>query len=309
MTALESLLETFDVCGLVRSPAPEDDVSALANDVGTELSHDTSISGVNSFIARHRPEAVVVSSFHRILPEKMLGALPFVNVHYAPLPRYRGRATVNWAIINGELSTAISIHDLAPRLDAGGILFQQHVAISDTDTAATLYARLNTIQRAELGKAVHRRLEGDMGVPQDDSKATYVCARLPQDGEIDWSQPAESIHRLVRALVYPFPGAFTWLGNRQLTVKHCEVVTDFVYEGRVPGRVVHVDRQNGAVDVLAGDRIVRLLNIESEGRDAAPAEIIHSTRATLGTPAAAAVAPPGISEGAAFTEVQEGIVR
>jgi len=156
LTALQSLLDRFDVVGLVRSSDSGDAAIRLASASGISLFADTSLAGVTDAIKQVDPDAVVVSSYDRILPADLVATRPFVNVHYAPLPRYRGRATVNWAVINGDSHCAISIHALVPDLDAGGILFQQFVPIGPSDTVTDLYERLNAIQRDSLAGAVAR---------------------------------------------------------------------------------------------------------------------------------------------------------
>ena len=229
------------------------------------------------------PDAVVVSSYDRILPVELITARPFVNVHYAELPRYRGRATVNWAIINGEAHCAISVHSLVPGLDAGGILFQALLPIGPSDTVTDLYDRLNAIQRDVLADAVSRRLAGDEGEAQDERRATYACTRLPDDGELDWSGTTDAADRLVRALTDPFPGAFTWLGLRRVVIRRAEPVREPRYDGRVPGRVVRVDRSSGVVDVLTGDGVLRLHEVAVDGGDPQrAADVITSVRQTLG---------------------------
>jgi methionyl-tRNA formyltransferase len=217
-TALTSLLGCFEVVGVVRQADPDDPVARLALASGVKLYLDTSMTGVERLVAELKPDAVVVSSYDRILRAPLLAQCPFVNVHYAPLPEYRGRATVNWALINGETHAAISIHELVPQLDGGEILYQRLVPITATDTVATLYARLNELQREALGPTVARFLAGEHGRAQDHARATYGCTRLPEDGEIDWSWPTRKIDALVRAVVSPFPGAFTYLRGDRLRV-------------------------------------------------------------------------------------------
>jgi methionyl-tRNA formyltransferase len=292
LSALQSLLDRFQVVGLVRSGDSTDAAIRLADSSGVSLFPDTSLAGVVHTIGHVEPDAVVVSSYDRILSADLVSTRPFVNVHYAPLPRYRGRATVNWAIINGESSCAISIHSLVPRLDAGGILFQQFVPIGPSDTVTDLYERLNAIQRGELASAVARRLKGDDGQPQDESDATYTCTRLPDDGEIDWSATTEAADRLVRALTDPFPGAFTWLGLRRLVIRRAEPLCEPRYEGRVPGRVVRIDRSGGAIDVLTGDGVLRLHEVALDDGEEPQraADVITSVRQTLGLSAARLVA-------------------
>jgi methionyl-tRNA formyltransferase len=291
LSALQSLLVRFDVVGMIRSSDSGDAAMRLADSSGVALFADTSLAGVDRAIKKADPDAVVVSSYDRILPADLIAARPFVNVHYAPLPRYRGRATVNWAIINGEPRCAISIHSLVPGLDAGGILFQQFVPIGPSDTVTDLYERLNAIQRDALAGAVARRLQGDEGQPQDQSRATYACTRLPEDGQIDWSAGTETADRLVRALTDPFPGAYTWLGLRRLVIRRAEPVREPRYEGRVPGRVVRVDRSAGVVDVLTGDGALRLHEVAFDGAEPQrAADVITSVRQTLGLSTAQLVA-------------------
>lgn len=287
-TALESLAERFTVVGVVRECNDEaesvDPVSIRARQLGARVLTTATISAIEQAVSELEPDCVVVSSFHRILPDSLLTRCRFVNVHYAMLPRYRGRANVNWAVINGEAITGISIHEIAPRLDAGNILFQCAIEIGEEDTVMTLYERLNGIQRRALGETVERFLKGEPGAPQDEIHSSYGCTRLPDDGEINWSASSVSIDRLVRALARPFPGAFTYLQNKRLTVwRAARVFHAARYDGRIPGRVVHVMRSEGYVDVLTGDGMLRLYEVQLEGEEVAPAaSVIRSVKIGLG---------------------------
>jgi methionyl-tRNA formyltransferase len=287
-SALESLAERFTVVGLVRECASEatsiDPVVSRARHLGAVVITTATIAAIEEAIDDLEPDCVVVSSFHRIIPQSLLARCRFLNVHYAMLPRYRGRANVNWAIINGEAVTGITIHEIAPGLDAGNILFQYAIEIGAEDTVADLYHCLDDIQRRELGDTVLRFLEGDPGKPQDEIHASYGCTRLPEDGEIDWSAPSIVIDRLVRALTPPFPGAFTYLEQKRLTVwSAARLARAPRNDGRIPGREVSVVRTEGFVDVLTGDGIVRVFEVQLEGDEAAPAaSVIRSVKATLG---------------------------
>jgi methionyl-tRNA formyltransferase len=244
---------------------------------------DLSPKAIRELVDRLGPACVVVSSYDRILPADLLAKCPFVNVHYAALPKYRGRANVNWAIINGEGYTGITIHTMAPQVDAGDILFQRLIPIDDGDTVADLYERLNSIQRSELGHTVLRLLDGDVGAPQDDRSSSYGCTRLPDDGAIDWSASTMEIDRLIRGLTPPYPGAFTYFEGARLVVWKAEPVRcPPDYQGRVPGRVISVGRQ-GHVDVLTGDGVLRLIEVQREGGEPrAAGRLIRSVKTTLG---------------------------
>ena len=281
-SALESLLPRFDVVGLVRSMPGA--VTGIAHRHGVRVLDDASVAAIEAAVVELAPDCVVVSSYDRILPPGLLDACPFVNVHYAPLPEFRGRATVNWAIINRRPDTAITVHVLVARLDAGPILFQRQVAIGPDDTVSDLYARLNQLQRVHLGPAAERHLEGDAGLAQDDAAATYTCTRVPADGEIAWDRPTADVYALVRALAGPFPGALTYLDARPLVVwRAAPAEAPRRWAGRVPGRVVSRSPAEGWVDVLTGDGVLRLYTVQREGARPAPAaEVVTSVRATLG---------------------------
>jgi methionyl-tRNA formyltransferase len=284
-TALESLAAKFTVVGLVREANQEalDPVIARARQLDVPLIPTATIAAIESAIDQLYPDCVVVSSFHRILPDSLLVRCRFVNVHYALLPRYRGRANVNWAVLNGEKSTGISIHEMAPGLDAGNILFQAAIPIGEHDNVTDLYERLNGIQRVALADAVERFLDGDAGACQDESKATYGCTRLPDDGEINWSASTLSIHNLVRSLAPPFPGAFTYFEGKRLTVWRTQPVTGAPrYVGRVPGRVVRIARSEGFIEVLTGDGILRVFEVQRDAETVPAADVIRSVKATLG---------------------------
>ena len=112
-SALTALQSRFDVVGLVRDV--DDDVAGLARSRGVPVTLDDDRTVVAGLVDPLAPDCVVVSSYDRILPRDLLARCPFVNVHYAPLPRYRGRANVNWAIINGEETSAATVHSMVPQ--------------------------------------------------------------------------------------------------------------------------------------------------------------------------------------------------
>ncbi len=285
LSALESLAPKFRVAGLVRSSSGGDDeVIERARTLDVPVYSDLSIEGIERAVIQSSPDCVVVSSYDRILPSRVLGRCRFVNVHYAALPKYRGRANVNWAIINSEPETAITIHVIAPGLDAGNILYQQRVPIGPDDTVGDLYTKLNEVQRQVLGEAVARYISGYEGEPQDEAAATYGCTRVPGDGEISWASSTKQIYALIRALAPPYPGAHTYLDTRRIAILRAAPLTNAPrYVGRVPGRVVGRSRRDGHVDVLTGDGVLRIHEVSADNSAAGPAaEFIGSTKQTLG---------------------------
>jgi len=287
-SAFESLIERFEVIGVVRKVdgggSEKDPVARRARQLGVPLFFDTSRRGIQRVVSEATPDCVVVSSYSSLLERETITACPFINVHYGPLPKYRGMAALNWAILNHEPSTAITVHAMVEGMDAGPILYQQLIPIGADDTVLDLVNRLNELQRRHLGDAVARLLAGNTGVAQNEAEATYTCNRMPQDGEIDWSAPTRDVYALVRALPRPFPGAFTYLGGRRLIVwRATPVLAPRLYVGRVPGRVVAVSKADGTVDVITGDGVMRLHEVQIEGAEpAAPSTLITSVRTTLG---------------------------
>ena len=138
------------------------------------------------------------------------------NLHGSLLPAYRGRCPINWALINGEKKTGVTLHRMTQHPDDGDIISQKEIMISKNETAKSLHAKAasaasemlsETLPLLKNGNAPHR--------PQDHSMATYFGARNPEDGKIDWTKTAQQIENLVRAVSQPYPGAFSYIGSRK----------------------------------------------------------------------------------------------
>jgi methionyl-tRNA formyltransferase len=288
LSALESLAGQFHVVAIVRDvgrDAETDDlVMRRAHELAVPVLTDVRLDAVQRTIEESQPDCTIVSSYTRVLGAGILDQGKFVNVHYSALPKYRGLANVNWAVLN-ETEAAITIHAIAPGVDTGNILFQQTIAIGPDDTVADVNYALNEIQRKTLGDTVARYLDGFPGIPQDESESTYGCSRVPADGEIDWSEPTDRIYALIRALSPPYPGAHSYLESRRITIMRASPVQDGRrYAGRIPGRVVDRSRARGSVDILTGDGILRIHEvIMDENGEVIPAPAaITSIRQTLG---------------------------
>lgn len=287
-SALESLIVQCNVQGIVRNIDTEselhDPVVSLAKQKDIPIFSHTSLKEIKSLILRFQPDCVVISSYNQILPLDIIELSTFVNVHYSPLPHYRGRANVNWAMINNEPCAAITIHKMSPELDEGNILFQQLISIHCDDNVVSIYDKLNAIQRQFLGETVVKALNGYEGVQQNNTESTYCCTRLPEDGEINWSDSTSNIDRFIRALVSPFPGAYTYFQQKKLIIWQAQPVDNPpTYVGRIPGRVINTSKTANYVDVLTGDGILRLLEVQFVGEErTAAANVIKSVKRTLG---------------------------
>ncbi len=142
-----------------------------------------------------------------------------LNLHGSLLPKYRGRCPVNWVLVHGEKETGATLHYMTPHPDDGDIVAQQRVAIADDDTAASLFDKLTGAAAKLLDEVLPALIAGKAPrTPQDHSKATYFGGRKPADGAIDWSKSATEVRNLVRAVARPYPGAFTFAGDRKVLV-------------------------------------------------------------------------------------------
>jgi methionyl-tRNA formyltransferase len=243
-----------------------------------------------------RAEVAFAVGVRVLLPATLYTAFPrgCWGVHDSLLPAYRGFAPLNWAIINGETETGVSLFRVSDGMDTGEVLLQRRVPIGPVETAPEVYEKIcaATIEAVLEG---HRLLRDHAAqpAPQDHSRATYTCSRTPADGLIDWNQPTTSIFNLIRALTFPYPGAFTLLAGRPLYILSAEPVAEApAYVGRIPGRVVKIGPE-GAVEVLTRDGVLRLHEISTDGvARRKPAEVIRSVRERLGPSGYAPVLPP-----------------
>lgn len=190
-----------------------------------------------ALFASHDADLAVVVAYGRILPPEFLSAprLGCINVHFSLLPKYRGAAPVNWAIVNGETSTGVTTMFIAEQLDSGAILLQRETEIGSAETAPELMARLAPMG-AELLSETLRRLNEIQPLAQEDSKATFAPILKREDGLIDWSADAENIERAVRGF-QPWPNAHTLHRSERLIVWRAEVVTPVPNSGE-PGEVI-----------------------------------------------------------------------
>jgi len=159
-----------------------------------------------------RPDLILSMYYRNMIPTRLLNLAPLgaFNMHGSYLPRYRGRAPLNWAIINGEDHTGVSLHVMVKEADAGDVVDQEKISIGAEETAAAILPRIREAAVRVLGRQLDDLLAGRAPrTLQNHALATYFGKRTPEDGRIDWSKSARDIFNLVRALSQPFPGAFT----------------------------------------------------------------------------------------------------
>lgn len=165
------------------------------------------------------PDFLFSFYYRRMLSPRLLGAARrgAFNMHGSLLPKYRGRAPVNWAVLNGERETGATLHEMVEKPDAGRIVDQQAVPILPNDTAREVFDKVTVAAETTLDRCLPALLAGKAVLrAQDLARGSYFGARRPEDGRIDWSRDARTIHNLVRAVAPPYPGAFSFVGGPEL---------------------------------------------------------------------------------------------
>jgi len=236
------------------------------------------------------PDLILAIGWTRLLPAAILNIprLGCVGLHASLLPRYRGRAPVNWAIINGETETGNTMFFLDEGVDAGDIIAQRRIPISDEDTCATVYDKAAAAAIEMLKENLPLLKEGRAPrSPQDHARATVMPKRRPEDGAIDWLRGARDLHNWVRALTHPYPGAFSFVEGRRLFVWEARVCRENAPPGD-PGEVVRSDPAGGLV-VATGDGHLALRRVQWEsGSEVEAAALAHLSGRRMQSPARAA---------------------
>jgi methionyl-tRNA formyltransferase len=177
------------------------------------------------FISRYRPDFCLVVGWYQIIPKEMLDKMSFAGLHASLLPKYRGGAPLVWAIINGEKKTGISFFLFDNKIDNGPIIGQKKVMIKNEDTINTLYKKVEKIGIELLKECLPKVAEGKAKyVPQDEKKATIYPQRRPEDGLINWGWSTKKIKNFIRAQTKPYPGAFTILNDKKITIWDADIV-------------------------------------------------------------------------------------
>ncbi len=216
------------------------------------------------YLRKYRPDIIIVVAFGQILTKEILEMPPYgcVNVHASLLPKYRGAAPIQWAVMNGDAVSGVTTMRMDAGIDTGDMIEKAEVVLSDDETGGSLFERLadegarlcvHTMRLIEEGRAVYTR--------QDESKATHTGMISKQMGNIDWEQPAEAIERLVRGL-NPWPSAYTRLNGKTLKIWRAE--TEPGGDGKDAGKVVFVSKDQ--LKIQTGEGILSVLEVQMEGK-------------------------------------------
>ncbi|MDR3284750.1 MAG: methionyl-tRNA formyltransferase [Treponema sp.] len=298
LEASEKLDAVFQVAGVLTNPparqarnrTPEDSpVAVLAKQTGIPCVAPEKLDGpCRDKIAALKPDLLACFAFGKIFgPQFMaLFSLGGVNLHPSLLPKYRGAAPVQAAILNREAVTGITVQRLAPEMDSGDILLQREIPLSGTETAVSLLdfaAREGARALTEVLEAASRAGNLPAGIPQNHAGATYCTQLRREDGRINWAQSAPEIDAQIRAFD-PWPGAFTLFMGESLKIRRASVFSLDNRNGQpLPGTVLGIDKQAGIL-VQTGKGILGVLELQRQAKKEVPwKDFINGNRNFTGT--------------------------
>lgn len=216
------------------------------------------------YLSKYPADIMVVAAFGQILPKSILDMPKYgcINVHASLLPKYRGAAPIQWAIINGDAVTGVTIQQMDVGVDTGDILLTKEYTIDPEETGGGLFDKLAVIGAEACVEALEEIANGTaVRVPQEHEKATHVSMISKDFGVIDWAKPAEEIERLIRGL-NPWPSAYTKLDGKTFKIWKAQVVSQS--KEYAAGCVIRAEKN--VLEVQTGKGILSLLEVQLEGK-------------------------------------------
>jgi len=246
-------------------------IKTIASESGIGIYQPDNVNDPDSikFLKGLNPDLFVVIAYGQILSSDILNipkALS-VNLHASFLPKYRGAAPINWAIIKGEKTTGITVMKMAKEMDAGPIIQQKEIEISNLDTSVTLEDKLSGLA-AQLLLTTLSSIEDNSYnlIPQDENKVSFAPKLKKEDGRIDWNKPASDIYNLIRGCI-SWPGAFTYYSDKLLKIYKARVSSQVLeFASSNPGEILEASKEGIAVFTGKGNIIIEELQIEGKRR-------------------------------------------
>ncbi|MCK9489430.1 MAG: methionyl-tRNA formyltransferase [Xanthomonadales bacterium] len=275
--------------GRGRKPAPSPvKQAALAADIPVRQPESLRDDPVQAELAALAPDLMIVVAYGLILPRKVL-AIPrhgCWNVHASLLPRWRGAAPIQRAILAGDEETGVCLMQMAAGLDTGPVLLSESTDITDTDTGASLHDRLATLGAELVAEGLHLLTGGVLppAVPQHEAGVTYADKLNKAESRLDWNQPAEVLARTVRAFE-PWPGTEAGIAGDQVRIWQAQPLADGAdcSQEQLPGTVLRASRDG--IDIACGQGVLRVLGVQRPGRGRISAGDYLNARPDLARPA------------------------
>lgn len=273
--SLEALLKNgADVCAVVTQPdrikgrghkLSQPPVKEIAIAEGIPVLQPDSIKTDDFYreLSTYRPESIIVVAYGKIIPPPLLSLPPMgcINVHASVLPKYRGAAPIQWALINGEKRTGVTTMMMDEGMDTGDILMQDEMEIQKEDNAMTLSAKLSERGAALLVKTMHALYAGTVKPSPQSGEPTYAPPLRKESGRVDWSLTADEINNLIRG-TFPWPGAYFYHHDERVVIMKAGIA-DSDYRNS-PARIESI-RGNG-ITVATGKGLLTISEVRPQGK-------------------------------------------
>jgi len=261
----------------------QEDFKLLATKIGARYFKIKSLQNEEliQLVQKNQIRAAISVNWKYTIPKSFLDLFEcgILNFHLGNLPDYKGNATVNWSIINGEERIYGNIHKMDPVLDAGDVISRKAIPITESTYIAEILKEAALDVPVLYEDALDKVLIDPLSHIVKGSLQGLRCyPRLPEDSQINWNESALQIGRLVRASSEPYPGAYTFLNGEKMIVWRASPVQPSGRFLAVPGHVTAIQKDSGSIHVACGDGMLNIEEIEYQGKRMAPAEMIKSIR-------------------------------
>lgn len=270
---LNSLIESCNVIMLVCQPDRKKnrkgkieypETKKVALDHNIEVFQPQNLNEDYQKILSLKPDIIITCAYGQFVPKEILNFPKYgcINVHGSLLPELRGGAPIHWAIIRGYKETGITIMNMAPKMDAGDILAQTKIPISDSMTLGELYQKMSNLGSELLIKTLPQIINNEITpIPQDESKVTYAYNVSKQDEKIDFSKKAQDIKNLVRGL-NPIPAAYCYLDDKRVKIYEVEILEN--YTPTKYGEIIKIEKDG--IICTTKDKLIKILSLALEGK-------------------------------------------
>jgi len=265
-----------------------EDFRNLSKKLGSEffLTDNLTSSDIVTRLKQYKPDIGISVNWNTLIPEKIMDIFTYgiLNAHAGDLPRYRGNAVRNWAIVSGENQISLTIHQMEAGLDSGPIVMKKYFPIQSKTHIGALYNFVNKNTPTLFVKSINGLADGSIiPEPQNQDRSLRCYPRLPIDSHIDWNKTAEEIDRVVRASSEPFTGAYSFMDGEKITIWKSSVKKETGEYLAKPGQVIDRDSKSGGVSIATGKDFLLIQDAEtSKNGRTEPTKIINTIRKRLG---------------------------
>ncbi|CAE6488142.1 methionyl-tRNA formyltransferase [Candidatus Nitrosotenuis uzonensis] len=254
------------------------DIIAKENHIPIYLPNELTVERIRKM----NPDMILVVGYRKIFPKEILSVPKYgvIGLHASLLPHLRGHAPLNWAIINGDAETGITMFKMNDGIDTGDIIGQRHTKIETNMTIADLKEIIQRLAVELVSEFVPRIISGKAVMSKQPLEGTYGCPRIPDDSKINWNDKTIKIYNLIRGCEKTY-AAFTIFNNRKLYIRKAELVSDEKKYFGTPGQVGMINR-DGSVLVITGDGVLKILKVSLGDENEVDAKmILNSTKMRL----------------------------